>query len=210
MKPSSDKTNGQRGRIDPDMKANPMRNAIATSMPPRCLAAAGPPRRSARPAGVGPAMLLAVAFPLVSCGTNGGGKVIIGPVEEVVFVPWNVKLPARVDTGAATSSLYVLDVQTHGDQIEFRFPDPWGNQRHRLPVTNWRKIKSSDGVEERRAVVTMEICLGGVRLQTPFSLDDRSRMHYPALIGRRTLEGRFVVDVSRPAPPAYVPEAAPR
>lgn len=32
-------------------------------------------------------------------------KIAIGLLEDMILLPWGVKLPARIDTGAATSSL---------------------------------------------------------------------------------------------------------
>ena len=31
-------------------------------------------------------------------------KIAIGTVEEVILLPWNIRLPARIDTGAANFS----------------------------------------------------------------------------------------------------------
>ena len=67
----------------------------------------------------------------------------------------------------------------------------------RLPVVAWRTIKSTEGASERRPVVELEICLGPKQLRTQITLNDRSQLEYPVLIGRNTLDGNFIVDVSR-------------
>jgi hypothetical protein len=43
----------------------------------------------------------------------------------------------------------------------------------------------------------MDVCIAGERLNEEFSLRDRSNMHYPVLLGRRTLDQLGNVDSSR-------------
>ena len=134
-----------------------------------------------------------------------GGKVVVGAIEEVTLVAWGVTGPARVDTGAASSSLDARDVaKVDRDLVEFTLPDRLGGRRVRCRRAGSQTVRSSDGGAERRPVVELEIALGTRRFWTKFTLNDRSRMDYPMLIGRNTLEGRFLVDVTRgkPAPEA--------
>ena len=53
------------------------------------------------------------------------------------------------------------------------------------------------GGSEQRPVVRMDVCVAGERLNEEFSLRDRSNMHYPVLLGRRTLDRLGNVDSSR-------------
>jgi hypothetical protein len=46
-----------------------------------------------------------------------------------------------------------------------------------------------------QAYITVKIC--GKRVKALFGLCDRSTHAYPVLIGRRTLHGRFIVDVTK-------------
>ena len=125
-------------------------------------------------------------------------KMIIGGVEEVLLMPWGIRVAARIDTGAATSSLDVCELKRIGrKEVEFKLPDRCGGMSIRLPVIASRHIQSTEGVRERRPIVEMEFCLGTKRLRTQVSLNDRSLMEFPLLIGRRALEGNFIVDVSR-------------
>ncbi len=50
-------------------------------------------------------------------------KVRIGIAEEVVLLPWGVRMPARVDTGAATSSMDARNVKVEGRVVEFNLPE---------------------------------------------------------------------------------------
>jgi hypothetical protein len=127
---------------------------------------------------------------------NAEGKVTIGTVEDVILLPWRVKLPARIDTGAAKSSLDARDLRVHEDRVEFKLPREYGGLRLRLPIIEWRHVRTPEGLE-RRPIVEMEICLGSNRIRTPVNLADRSMVKYPLILGRSFLKENFVVDVKR-------------
>lgn len=139
-------------------------------------------------------------------------KIAIGGVEDVVLLPWGITMKARIDTGAAISSLDVCEIIRKGkNEVEFRLSKRTGGFQVRLPVKAWKKIRSPEGPIERRPIVELEICLGPMRLRTEVTLNDRSQMDYPLLIGRKTLEGKFVVDVSRSStsPPSCSKDLSP-
>ena len=138
-------------------------------------------------------VLLTACSGKVPAETNG--KVTIGPVESVELLPWGIPLAARIDTGAHTSSLFAKDVTVSNGVVAFRFPESLGGKG--VQLAEWLTIKSSDGVEEKRPVVFVKIRMANKIIHTRVTLDDRSRMAYPMLIGRRTLRGHYVVDVAR-------------
>jgi hypothetical protein len=123
-------------------------------------------------------------------------KVVIGGVEDVILLPWRVRLPARVDTGAAKSSLDALDLKVQDDLVEFKLPQKYGGMQFRLPIVEWRHVRTPQG-RERRPVVELEICLGARRIRTKVNLADRSLVKYPLILGRNFLKENFVVDVQR-------------
>jgi hypothetical protein len=125
-----------------------------------------------------------------------GGETIIGAVEEVILLPWGVRVAARIDTGAAKSSLAACDLVVRENVAEFQLPEQCGGMSLRLPVVEWRTVRNEHG-SERRPVVEMELCIGSKRIRTKVNLNDRGAMKYPFLVGRNTLEGNFVVDVRR-------------
>ena len=47
------------------------------------------------------------------------------------------------------------------------------------------RIKRKGAEPQRRYVVRMEFCIGGSTHETEFSLTDRGKFTYPALLGRR-------------------------
>jgi hypothetical protein len=127
---------------------------------------------------------------------NAEEKVTIGTVEEVLLLPWRVKLPARVDTGAAKSSLDARELRVLEDRVEFKLPRKYGGLRLRLPIIEWRHVRTPEGLE-RRPIVELEICLGSNRIRTLVNLADRSMVKYPLILGRNFLKENFVVDVKR-------------
>jgi hypothetical protein len=148
-------------------------------------------------------LTLAVVFLHAPGVVNGEEKIVIGAVEDVILLPWGVKLPARIDTGAAKSSLDARELKVRDNGVEFRLPQKYGGAQLRLPIIEWRHVRSTDA-RERRPVVELEICLGSRRIRTQVNLTDRSMVKYPLILGRNFLQEKFVVDVKRrkTAPPS--------
>ncbi|MBI3091020.1 MAG: ATP-dependent zinc protease [Candidatus Tectomicrobia bacterium] len=126
--------------------------------------------------------------------TQPPSQVTIGGVEDVILLPWGVKLPARIDTGARTSSMDARNLKAEDGIVEFDLPPAYGGLHLRLPVAQWRTIKDR-GEPQRRPVVELELCLGPKRLRILVNLVDRSHLRFPMLVGRRVLEHDFLVDV---------------
>jgi len=146
--------------------------------------------------------ILAPLF-LLTPGTIGAEeKIVIGAIEDVILLPWGVKLPARVDTGAAKSSLDAREIKVRDDRVEFKLPKKYGDLQLRLPVVEWKHVRTPSG-RERRPIVELEICLGSKRIHTKMNLTDRSMVKYPLILGRNFLKEDYVVDVKRrkTAPP---------
>lgn len=139
-----------------------------------------------------------VGLTLLLGGTeNAAGKeIVLGTVEDVILLPWRVKLPARIDTGAAKSSLDAREIRIRDDIAEFKLPEKYGALRMRLPVVEWRHLRTAEGLR-KRPVVELELCIGAKRLRTKVALDDRSALKYPLLVGRNTLSGTFIVNVKK-------------
>ena len=150
--------------------------------------------------------LFAAVF--IFCLTRGGTvesaeKVTVGLVEEVILLPWGVKIPARVDTGAATSSLDARDISIKGKTVEFSLAQKYGGLRISRPIVAWRTIRSAEAQDER-PVIVLQFCLGSQVIRARVNLNDRSQVKYPLLIGRNALKKNFVVDCmkERCAPPS--------
>ena len=140
--------------------------------------------------------ILAPAFLFTAGMASAEEKMIIGGVEDVILLPWKVKLPARVDTGAAKSSLDAREIKVQDDMVEFKLPEKYGGLQLRLPVVGWRHIRTPEG-RERRPLVEVEICFGSKRIRTLMNLADRTMVKYPLILGRNFLKEGFIVDVKR-------------
>jgi len=134
-------------------------------------------------------------------------KKIVGRAERVVFPDIDVmaKVPARIDTGAATSALWASNMRELSDGgLEFTLFGPsskhFTNQRIVVNHFERRVVASSIGEAQTRYVIKLLVKLKGKKVNAQFSLADRSKQVYPVLIGRNVLRGRFLVDVKTGKP----------
>lgn len=109
-----------------------------------------------------------------------------------------VGIPAKIDTGARTSSLHahVLDDFVRDGERFVRFAVDWGGERHFCEAihVDVRGITSSNGDKQTRFVIKTPLTIGKLRFRAEISLADRSQMQFPMLIGRSALRRRMVVD----------------
>jgi hypothetical protein len=107
-------------------------------------------------------------------------------------------IPAKIDTGARTSSLHaiVLDDFTRGGERFVRFAVDWDGVRHHCEAVHvdLRGITSSNGEQQERFVIKTPLTIGNLSFRAEISLADRSQMQFPMLIGRTALRRRMVVD----------------
>lgn len=160
--------------------------------------ASGPARRLAPPVALVLALTVAGAVP----AAEAKAKDIFGYVERVEVGRHEIGLKAKLDTGAATSSLDAQDIRrlvrrSTGERlVEFTVHDPESGESLRLkkPLVRLVRIKQHDGSHQVRPVVAIDICLGDHYDRVEVSLIDRSEFLYPMLLGRSALEGRVLVD----------------
>ncbi len=126
---------------------------------------------------------------------------IAGWLENVVLEPWGLKLRAKLDTGAKTSSLHAINIERfkrNGKRwVRFQTVDP--DEKKPLPAIETPlvrdvKIKRHKEKAQLRPVVEMTFCLDGQVYQSEFSLIDRSQFNYQVLLGRRMLQQGIIVD----------------
>ena len=128
------------------------------------------------------------------------GSLITVGWRELVSLPelGLAGIPAKIDTGARTSSLHadVLDDFTRGGERFVRFAVDWDGQRHFCEAVHVdvRGITSSNGDQQTRFVIKTPLMIGKIRFRAEISLADRSQMQFPMLIGRTALRRRMVVD----------------
>jgi hypothetical protein len=129
-----------------------------------------------------------------------GAKQILGFVERVIVSDTGFSVKARLDTGAATSSLDAHNIERfhRGDQRYVRFdiidPDTEEFVTLERPLVRNVLIRQHAGPSMRRPVVKMTVCIGQVVRKVEVSLTPRSEFLYPMLIGRSAMQGAIVVD----------------
>lgn len=128
---------------------------------------------------------------------------IIGEVEPVTIKKAKMTLPARIDTGAKTSSIDAKEItqfERDGKKwVRFTLEDRKTGKKVELDsrLVRISEIKRHGKKSQERTVVELGITLGPVEQVCEFSLTDRSKYDYQVLIGRNILQGEFVVDVSQ-------------
>jgi hypothetical protein len=123
-------------------------------------------------------------------------KITLSRAEEVILYPGEIRLIARIDTGATVTSLDARGLKIDENTAEFRLPEEYGGALLRLPITGWRHVRSSKG-RENRPVVEIDLCIASKRLRIKANLNDRSMVKYPLILGRNALKDHFIVDVNK-------------
>ncbi len=136
--------------------------------------------------------------PLTSIGRRSIAKIPEFNIDKII---------AKIDTGAYTSSLHAEDIHEEknadgdpelvftigaSDHVHYTAE---GRQTIRTKDFFSQSVRSSNGSIERRYSIKTKIVLEKKRFIITLTLNDRSSMGYPLLIGRRALRSRFVVNV---------------
>lgn len=125
---------------------------------------------------------------------------IIGS-NALVTVAGIKKVPAKVDTGADSSSIWASNIAINAkNQLEFCLfgPESPFYTGEKLVFDDYKvqRVRSSTGQVTVRYRVSLPIVAVGKRIKASFTLYDRSSNNFPILIGRKTLKNRFLVDVA--------------
>lgn len=126
---------------------------------------------------------------------------IIGSTEYISIGNLN-KIPAKIDTGADSSSIWASDIKVEEDgTLTFKLFAPkspyYTGEVIKSNEYTVSVIRSSNGNEQIRYRTTLPIKIDGHTVKAALTLADRSRNNFPILIGRRTISGKFLVDVSK-------------
>lgn len=134
------------------------------------------------------------------------GKLLLGHQEWVALPLQNLVLPARVDSGANTSSLHAMDLQEfeRDGKKWVRFKTLYQADEDsaiqqsiiEAPLVRYTKVQQASGAENR-ALIKLPLQLGSLNQEVEFTLTDRSNLIYPVLLGRRFFMDIAVIDVSK-------------
>jgi len=153
-------------------------------------------------------LLSTSGFAAESCSN----KTIVGQIETIHIKELNTNYEARIDTGAATTSIHATNIQIVGqdeesdnmrdhlgDTVKFTTYNEDGEAtQHTSRIIKVSKIRNAQGVE-RRYAVRMHLEFDGKDKKVAVNLRDRSKLDYKLLIGRNWLEGDYLVDVEKNA-----------
>ena len=111
-------------------------------------------------------------------------------------------IPAKIDTGADSSSIWVSHLRVDKDGVlKFRLfgeDSPFYSgkvvKRREFKVA---VVRSATGEEQVRYRTYFTLKIAGKKIKVLFNLSDRSNNNFPVLIGRRSISGKFLVDVSK-------------
>lgn len=130
-------------------------------------------------------------------------KKTIGWLEMARVYPGNLKIRAKMDTGAKSSSINAFDLH-HFEKdgkawVRFELRDKKASGKIKKVVVEREiiravSIKKRGGGTNQRPVVLLEICVAGVHKQIEVNLMDRSNFNYQLLIGRQDLKKDFIID----------------
>lgn len=132
---------------------------------------------------------------------------ILGWKEHVWLPDWDLRLRAKLDTGARSSALHISNLE----QLPLRPTDLDGEHRvafdvvlgtkaspryHHVEavVVRYAVVRDSGARAEKRPVVRTRIVCGPLDVVADVTLTDRSGMNFRMLLGRLTLQGRCLVD----------------
>lgn len=172
---------------------------------------------------LGIALPAVAAEPLAGPTPMVGEKLVIGPTATVAEEKTDIQFRARVDTGATSSSVHVEEyviedeapemADNVGKKIRFRITNQDGESEWlESKIAQVTVVKTSVERQERYKV-RMTLRLHEVKKQVLVTLNNRSHMKYPMLLGRNFLKGDFIVDVegrkTTTPPPAEEPLVEP-
>lgn len=134
-------------------------------------------------------------------------KTHIGRAERIAFPDLDVSnVPAKVDTGADSSSIWASQITETADGLECIFFGPgsdfYTGKTVRFAASEYSltRVANSFGEKEYRFKLKLRVTVKGRTVRSSFTLSDRSAKMYPILLGRRLLTGKFLVDVAAGEP----------
>ena len=123
----------------------------------------------------------------------------IGWREWISIVDFkNFYLKAKIDTGATISALHATHIEEFNLEgvkyVKFRLYQSKSYKMIKKPVVGYKMIKNSFGKKQLRPLINISIKIGNDTIDTIITLTTRSRMTYPVLIGRSTLDNNYRIN----------------
>lgn len=127
----------------------------------------------------------------------------IGPIESVDLPELGINnVLAKIDTGADSSTIWASNISESNGELTYTLFGPassyYTGQKIRTKKYSQVIIKNSFGQKERRYRVTLKLNIAKSTIISKVTLANRDNNRFPILIGKRTLKGKFIVDVTKP------------
>ena len=127
---------------------------------------------------------------------------VIGISQPLILVGHSDQyIPAKIDTGADSSSIWASSISEKDGALSYVLFAPGSVyytgkaiETHDFSVM---VVKNSFGVSESRYKIKLRVKIVDKTYRLSFSLSNRSNSRYPILLGKKFLNGRFLVDVSK-------------
>jgi hypothetical protein len=104
---------------------------------------------------------------------------------------------AKVDTGARSAALHAENIAIRGKRVRFSVHVNGRNHWQDKALAGHRRVKSSSGHSEQRAVIETALTVGRHTYAIEVTLTDRTDMGVPMLLGRSSVRGRFLVNPAK-------------
>jgi len=116
-----------------------------------------------------------------------------------------IKIKAKVDTGARTSSIHAWNVRRYTNSgapwVSFELHPRQRDNSVRIeclsPIHDVRNVRSSDGAAQERIVIQTRLELSGRAWPIELTLARRDQMGFRMLIGRTALRRHALVDPAK-------------
>ena len=118
--------------------------------------------------------------------------------REVISLP-ELGIPAlkaKIDTGARTSALHAVDIETYERDgvpwVSFHVPlaDRFGGKKHHTRIIDERRIRNTSGRMESRIIIESTLVLGNRNWRIEISLANRQNMELDLILGRTAVRRR--------------------
>lgn len=129
-------------------------------------------------------------------------KITAGYIEDVVIMPGNLRLRAKLDSGARTSSLNAPNYRVFPRKgelwVSFSVTSRTGRKvTLERKLVRTARIKRIRNQSQHRPVIMLGVCLGGVYQETQVNLVSREGFNFQMLVGRRFMRTRIIIDPGR-------------
>ncbi|WP_345841033.1 RimK/LysX family protein [Shewanella algae] len=150
---------------------------------------------------------LGLCFMLLSTSVFAQEKTVIGQTEIMTVAEAGLSFEARIDTGAANTSMHAMDLKVIGGSakkmqdnvgkmLSFTTENERGEKKQlKAKIVKTSTVSNSQG-RETRYMVELNVAFGDHKRKVKVNLRDRSHMDYKLLIGRNWLSDDFLVDVA--------------